>query len=190
MELIDDCLADSDLTMRDIKAVLAVGGTSNVPLIQNTLKEFFNCPLIPNKNPTESVVLGAAIQAGILEGSVLKKVLVDVTPLSLGIEIEGGFSVPIIERNSPIPISRSRLFTTITENQKAVEVHILQGESNKAKENVSLGRFFLNDIRAIAKGEPRIEVTFTIDLDGIIRVSAKDIDTDKICHITLGRMNQ
>jgi len=128
-------------------------------------------------DPEEVVALGAAIQAGIVAGEIKGIALVDVTPLSLGVEIENGIFIPIINRNTPIPSSASKVFTTVVDNQESVEIHVLQGERSLAKDNISLGKFELKGIRKAKKGEPRIEVTFEIDIDGILKVSAVDFST-------------
>jgi molecular chaperone DnaK len=141
--------------------------------------------VIKGVNPDEIVALGAAIQGGILAGEKRGVVLVDVTPLTLGIEVEGGISAPVIPRNTPIPASNTRLFTTISENQRAVEVRVLQGERRQADANKLLGSFSLEGIRPATKGEPRIEVRFDIDVDGVVDVSARDLDTGSDQAITI-----
>ncbi len=157
--------------------VLLVGGSTRIPVVQRRVEELTGKPLTKGINPDECVAIGAAIQAGILSGDAKGIVLVDVTPLSLGIEIEGGIFVPVIERNTTIPTTAKKLFTTIADNQKNVEIHILQGERPRCEDNISLGKFMLTGIRTAKKGEPRIEVTFNIDVDGIVHVSAMDLDT-------------
>jgi len=173
------CIADSGIKTDDIDAVLPVGGTVKIPVIQKRLKDFFTCKILQPPDPAELVALGAGMQAGIIEGSIRGKALVDVTPLSLGIEIDGGYLIRLIERNTPVPVSKSRMFTTISDNQRIVEIHVLQGEHPHADQNISLGRFYLEDIPPEKKGMPRIEVIFEIDIDGILHVSALNLDTGK-----------
>jgi molecular chaperone DnaK len=163
-----------------------VGGSTRIPKVQSEVSNLLGDEkIIKNINPDEIVALGAAIQAGIIAGDKKGVVLVDVTPLSLGIEIEGGIFTPIIERNSSIPTTQTKLFTTVADKQKSVEIHVLQGERTRASENISLGKFQLSGIRNAEKGEPRIEVTFGVDVDGIVNVTAKDLDTDAEHHITI-----
>ncbi|MDK2872220.1 MAG: molecular chaperone DnaK [bacterium] len=172
-------LEDASLSPEDIDQVLLVGGSTRVPLVQRKVKELLGKDPLRGVNPDECVALGAAIQAAMIKGEVTGIVLVDVTPLSLGVETVGGIFTKIIERNTPIPTSASRIFTTVADNQTTVEIHVLQGERPIAEENISLGRFQLTGIRPAPKGVPRIEVTFSIDVDGIVHVKAKDLDTGK-----------
>jgi molecular chaperone DnaK len=172
-------LKDSGLTISQIDEVLLVGGSTRIPLVQQKVKEFFGKE--PNKsvNPDEVVAIGAAVQAGILAGDVKDVVLLDVTPLSLGIETLGGIMTKIIERNTSIPTKRSQVFSTAADNQTSVDIHVLQGEREKAQDNNTLGRFNLVDLPAAPRGMPQIEVTFEIDKNGIVSVSAKDKGTGK-----------
>lgn len=172
-------LDDARLSPKDIDQVLLVGGSTRVPLVQRKVKELLGKEPLRGVNPDECVALGAAIQAGMIKGEITGIVLVDVTPLSLGVETVGGIFTKIIERNTPIPTSASRIFTTVADNQSTVEIHVLQGERPLAEENISLGRFQLSGIRPAPKGVPRIEVTFSIDVNGIVHVKAKDLDTGR-----------
>lgn len=183
-------LNDAGLKPQDISRALLVGGTTRVPLVQKTIEKFTGKPVSKNVNPVECVALGAAVQAGIIEGDVKDLILVDITPLTLGIETEGDRFIPIINRNTALPCSNSKVFTTISDNQNVVEVHILQGESERASNNISLGKFQLTGIRMAAKGEPRIEVTFNIDVDGIVSVSAIDLDTRNRQEINIKDFNR
>lgn len=177
IELLDRTIKDAGLKKEDIHHLLMVGGSSRIPYVRRRVEAFLGIRAESSVSPEEVVAMGAGIQAGIIGGEVKGIALVDVTPLSLGVEIEGGIFVPIIPRNTPIPTSASRIFTTISDNQESVEIHILQGERSLAKDNISLGRFELTGIRKAKKGEPRIEVKFEIDIDGILRVSAIDLTT-------------
>lgn len=180
IELTAKAIEDAGLEIENVDRVLMVGGSTRIPMIRSALEEFTGKKAIEMKiDPEESVAIGAAIQCGIMKGDVKGTVLVDVTPLTLGIEIDGGLFVPLILRNSPIPCSAQKGFTTISDMQTVVEIHVLQGERKVAKENISLGKFQLNDIRPAKKGEPRIEVTFSIDVDGIVNVSATDSETQR-----------
>jgi molecular chaperone DnaK len=178
-------MGDIGLDPGRIDQVLLVGGSTRVPLVQQVIAEMVGETVIRGVNPDEMVALGAAIQGGILAGEKRGVVLVDVTPLTLGIEVEGGISAPVIPRNTPIPASHTRLFTTISENQKVVEVKVLQGERRQADANMLLGSFSLGGVRPAAKGEPRIEVRFDIDVDGVVNVSARDLDTGSDQAITV-----
>ncbi|MGC8767042.1 MAG: molecular chaperone DnaK [Brevinematia bacterium] len=177
IELVQKTLDDAGLSIGDIDHLLMVGGSSRIPYIKRRLESYLGIKAENSISPEEVVAIGAGIQAGIIEGEVKGIVLVDVTPLSLGVEIDGGIFVPIIPRNTPIPTSASRIFTTVTDNQESVEIHVLQGERSLAKDNISLGKFELTGIRKAKKGEPRIEVKFEIDIDGILSVSAIDLTT-------------
>ncbi len=173
-ELVVRAMEDADVEAEDIDRVILVGGSTRVPAVQRLLDDRFAGRVMKNTNPDECVAAGAAIQAGIMSGSVKGLVLVDVTPLTLGIETEHDVFVPIIERNSCIPTSQNRIFTTVTDNQNEVEIHVVQGERSQASKNYSLGKFTLEDIEPARRGTPRIEVLFDIDVNGIVHVSAKD----------------
>ncbi len=176
--LTEKTLHDSGLSHDDIDEVILVGGSTRIPYVQRQVKELLGQEITKGVNPDECVAIGAAIQASILNGDKLGMVLVDVTSLSLGIEIEGGIFVPVIERNATIPARSSKLFTTISDYQKSVEIHVYQGERIKCEDNISLGEFQLSGIRSAKKGDPRIEVHFIINADGILQVSARDLDTN------------
>jgi len=178
-------MKDAGLSNNDINEVLLVGGSTRIPLVQQKVKDFFGKE--PNKsvNPDEVVAVGAAVQAGVLAGDVKDVLLIDVTPLSLGIETLGGVSTRLIERNTTIPTRKSQVFSTAADSQTSVEVHVLQGEREMARDNKSLGRFSLVDIPSAPRGVPQIEVTFDIDSNGILNVSAKDVGTGKEQRITI-----
>lgn len=180
----EQTLMDSKLTPKDIEQVILVGGQTRMPKIKEMIADFFGKKPIEDINPEEIVAMGAAVQSGIIEGKMDEStLLLDVTPLSLGIETENDTFVKIIERNTTIPTRRSRAFTTVRHNQKRVRVHVLQGESRKASENISLAEFNLIGIYAAPAGVPQINVTFEIDADGIVKVSAKDEDSGRIQKI-------
>lgn len=163
----------------DIQQVILVGGQTRMPLVSRTVEEFFGCRPNRDINPDEVVAVGAAIQGGILHGEIKDVVLLDVTPLSMGIETHGGLFTKLIERNATIPTRKSQTFTTVTDNQRSVEIHVLQGERELASENRSLGRFDLVGIPPAPRGVPQIEVTFSIDANGIVSVAARDSATGK-----------
>ena len=179
MEPCKKALQDAGLSTSDIDEVILVGGSTRIPIIQEEVEKFFGKE--PNKsvNPDEVVAMGAAIQGGVISGDVKDIVLLDVTPLSLGIETMGGVFTKLIDRNTTIPTSKSQVFSTAADNQPAVDVHVLQGERPMAADNKTLGRFQLTDIPAAPRGVPQIEVTFDIDANGILSVSAKDKGTGK-----------
>ncbi|HPZ07072.1 MAG TPA: molecular chaperone DnaK [Candidatus Eremiobacteraeota bacterium] len=176
---------DSGLKPSEINRILLVGGSTRMPAVQDMVKEYFNKEPHKDINPDECVALGAAMQAGVLSGEVKDVVLVDVTPLSLGIETKGGVFTRLIDRNTAIPTSKSRMFTTSADNQETVEIHVLQGERAFSAENKSLGRFQLVNIPKAVKGLPQIEVTFAIDSNGIVNVTAVEKATGKEQHITI-----
>ncbi len=185
MQPVKDCLKDAKIDKKDIDAILLVGGQTRMPKIQKVVQDFFGKE--PNKsvNPDEVVALGAAIQAGVLMGDVTDVLLLDVTPLTLGIETLGSVSTPLIDRNTTVPSSKSQTFSTAADNQTSVEVNVLQGERPMAADNKSLGRFILDGIPPSPRGVPQIEVTFDIDANGILNVTAKDKATGKAQKITI-----
>jgi molecular chaperone DnaK len=178
-------LADADLSVGDINDIIMVGGQTRMPLVQKYVTEFFGKEPRKDVNPDEAVAVGAAIQGGVLSGDVTDVLLLDVTPLSLGIETMGGVMTALIEKNTTIPTKKGQTFSTAEDNQAAVTVHVLQGERKQASGNKSLGQFNLEGIRPGQRGAPQIEVTFDIDADGILHVSAKDKDTGKEQKITI-----
>jgi len=181
----EKALADAKKTVDEIDEVLLVGGSTRIPLVQQAVKEFFKQDPGKGVNPDEVVGLGAAVQGGVLSGDVQDIVLVDVTPLSLGIETLGGVMTTLIPRNTTIPTRKSETFTTAADNQSSVEVHVLQGERAMAGDNRTLGKFSLADIPPAPRGVPQVEVTFDIDANGIVNVSAKDKATNREQRITL-----
>ena len=178
-------LSDAGLTGNDIAKVLMVGGSSRIPAVQDVVKKLTGKEGFKGINPDECVAMGAALQGGVLVGDVKGLLLLDVTPLSLGIETMGGVNTKLIERNTTIPAKKSQIFTTAADNQTQVEVHVLQGEREMAADNKTLGRFSLDGIAPARRGVPQIEVTFDIDANGIVNVSAKDLGTGKEQHITI-----
>lgn len=181
----EKALQDAGLKPEDIDAVILVGGMTRMPKVQEIVEKIFKKEPRRGINPDEVVAMGAAIQGGVLKGEVKDVLLLDVTPLSLGIETLGGVFTKIIERNTTIPVSKSQIFTTAADNQTTVEIHVLQGERPMAKDNYSLGRFQLTGIPPAPRGVPQIEVKFDIDADGILHVSAKDLATGKQQAITI-----
>lgn len=182
---VKDALSDAGLSASDIDKVLLVGGSTRIPAVQECIKKLTGKQSQKDINPDECVALGAAIQGGVLSGDVKDLLLLDVTPLSLGIETMGNITTRLIERNTTIPTKKSQVFTTAADNQTSVEIHVLQGERQMAKDNVTLGRFTLDGIAPARRGVPQIEVTFDIDANGIVNVSAKDLGTGKEQHITI-----
>ena len=174
-----NALRDAGLSASDIDEVILVGGSTRVPKVQTVVKELFGKEPHKGVNPDEVVAMGAAIQGGILGGSVKDVLLLDVTPLSLGIETLGGITTKLIERNTTIPTRKSQVFSTAADGQTAVSIHVLQGERELASQNRTLGTFDLVGIPAAPRGVPQIEVTFDIDANGIVHVSAKDLGTGK-----------
>lgn len=185
LEPLKQALKDSDLSVSDINDIILVGGQTRMPLVQKYVTEFFGKEPRKDVNPDEAVAVGAAIQGGVLSGDVKDVLLLDVSPLSLGIETMGGVMTTLIEKNTTVPTKKSQTFSTAEDNQSAVTVHVLQGERKQASGNKSLGQFNLEGIRPATRGAPQIEVTFDIDADGILHVSAKDKDTGKEQKITI-----
>src|SRR3989339_1983867 len=181
----ENALKDAKLDKKDIEEVIMVGGMTRMPLVQKKVKEFFGKEPNLSVNPDEVVALGAAVQAGVLQGDVKDVLLLDVTPLTLGIETLGGVATPLIERNTTIPTSKSQIFSTAADSQPSVEIHVLQGERPMAADNKTLGRFILDGIPPAPRGIPQIEVKFDIDANGILNVKAKDKGTGKEQKITI-----
>lgn len=178
-EPVKKALADAKLDIKDINEVVLVGGMTRMPLVLQSVEKFFGKKPNITVNPDEVVAAGAAIQGGVLEGSVKDVLLLDVTPLTFGIETMGGVRTPLIERNTTVPVSRSQVFSTAADSQPSVEIHVLQGEREMAVDNKSLGRFILDGIPPAPRGVPQVEVTFDIDASGILSVTAKDKATNK-----------
>ena len=182
---VEKALKDAKLSKGDINEVVMVGGMTRMPAVVERVKKLFGKDPMQGVNPDEVVAIGAAIQGGVLAGDVKDVLLLDVTPLSLGIETMGGVSTKLIERNTTVPTSKSEVFSTASDNQPQVEIHVLQGEREFAQDNKSLGRFILDGIAPAPRGMPQIEVTFNIDANGILNVTAKDKGTGKEQSITI-----
>ena len=185
MNPVRQAISDSGLSVSEIDKVLMVGGSSRIPAVQEAVQKYLGKEPFKGINPDECVAIGAALQAGVLGGEVKGMLLLDVTPLSLGIETMGGINTKIIERNTTIPVKKSQIFSTAADNQPSVEVHVLQGERAFARDNQTLGVFHLDGIMPAPRGVPQIEVTFDIDANGIVHVSAKDLGTNKEQSISI-----
>ena len=185
MTPVRQALSDSGLSANQIDKVLLVGGSTRIPAVQEAIQKFMGKEPFKGINPDECVAMGAALQGGVLGGEVKGLLLLDVTPLSLGVETMGGVMTKVIERNTTIPTKKSQIFSTAADNQPSVEVHVLQGEREFAKDNKTLGMFHLDGIAPARRGVPQIEVTFDIDANGIVNVSAKDLGTGREQHITI-----
>ena len=185
MEPVRKALQDAKKQPKDIVEVVLVGGSTRIPLVKDTVKKFFGKDPHQGVNPDEVVAIGAAVQAGVLAGDVKDMVLLDVTPLSLGVETYGGVMTTMIPRNTTIPTQKKEVFSTASDSQPSVEVHVLQGERTEARYNRTLGKFHLEGIMPAPRGVPKIEVTFDIDANGILSVNAKDTATGKDQKITI-----
>jgi len=182
---LEQALTDAKLAPKDIDKIIMVGGPTRMPIVQKFVEQYIGKPVERGVDPMEAVAKGAAVQAGVLGGEVKDVLLLDVTPLTLGIETLGGVATPLIERNTTIPTSKSQVFSTAADNQTSVEIHVLQGERPMASDNKSLGRFILDGLPPAPRGTPQVEVIFDIDANGILKVTAKDKATSKQQHITI-----
>jgi molecular chaperone DnaK len=185
LDPVKSALKDANLTINDITDVILVGGQTRMPMVQKVVTDFFGKEPRKDVNPDEAVAMGAAIQAGVLAGDVKDVLLLDVTPLSFGIETMGGVMTTLIDKNTTIPTKANQVFSTAEDNQNAVTIHVLQGERKQAVHNKSLGQFNLEGIQAAPRGMPQIDVTFDLDADGILNVSATDKTTGKAQKITI-----
>lgn len=185
VEPMKKAMSDAGLTYSDINKVILVGGSTRIPAVVEKVKQVTGKEPFKGINPDECVAIGAAIQGGVLSGEVKDVLLLDVMPLTLGIETLGGVSTPLIERNTTIPVKKSQVFSTAADNQPGVEINVLQGERKFARDNKSLGKFMLTDIPPAPRGVPQIEVTFDVDANGIVNVTAKDLGTGKSTNITI-----
>lgn len=174
MTLVRQTIRASGLSKKDIDHILLAGGSTRIPAVRNAVVDYFGEKLVGGVNPMECVALGASVQAGILSGKMEQRVLLDVTPLTLGLEIDGGDTEPVIQKNTTIPVSHKKTFTTVADDQTEVEIKVVQGNSNRADENIALGKFILGGIHKAKKGEAKVEVEFDIDVNGIMSVSAVD----------------
>jgi molecular chaperone DnaK len=179
LEPVKQAIKDSGKSLSEIDDVILVGGQTRMPLVQKAVADYFGKEARKDVNPDEAVAIGAAIQGSVLSGDTTNVLLLDVTPLTLGIETMGGVATPLIDKNTTIPTKKSQIFSTADDNQTAVTIHVVQGERKQASQNKSLGRFDLSDIPPAQRGMPQIEVTFDIDANGILNVSAKDKATGK-----------
>ena len=186
---LEDAIKDAKLTWNDIDEILMIGGSIRMPAVQELVTKTTGKKINLSVNPDEAVSIGAAYQGGILSGDVKDVILLDVTPLTLGIETMGGVMTPLIARNTTIPTTKSQIFSTAADNQPAVDIMVYQGERQIARDNKLLGHFQLSGIKPAPRGTPRIEVTFNIDVNGIVKVSAKDLDTQKEQEITISGSN-